>query len=67
MTEEQVDNLKEDFIWFRPGVNKLSVMECTCGHFLESAMSTDAGMDFLAKAAARHARKTGHALNPRGN
>lgn len=68
MTEEaQVDNLKEDFIWFRPGVNKLSVMECTCGQFLEHAMSTDSGLDFLAKAAARHARKTGHTLRPRGN
>src|ERR1044072_8873992 len=34
--EEIHKNLKEDFIWFRPGVNKRSIMQCTCGAFLES-------------------------------
>lgn len=57
------DNLKNDFIWFRPGINKLHVMECTCGKFLESGSD----MDRLAKKAVVHSRKTGHTLNPRGN
>lgn len=57
------DNLKEDFIWFQPGVNKMHQVQCTCGNFLEAGHS----MDKLAKFAVRHARRTGHILNPRGN
>lgn len=66
-TDTPSDNLKKDYIWFRPGINKLSVMECTCGKFLESAEPTEAGHDRLARLAVRHARKTGHELHPRGN
>lgn len=61
------NNLKEDFIWFKPGVNRRSVMQCTCGQFLESDDSSDAGHTRLAKLAVAHSRKTGHILNPRGN
>lgn len=63
MLDEQEDNLKEDFIMFRPKVDGLSIMECTCGKFLEA----DNDYDALARLAVRHARKTGHTLNPRGN
>lgn len=58
-----IDNLKEDFIWFQPGINKRHVMQCTCEKFLESSDS----MDKLAKLAVAHAKRTGHTLNPRGN
>ena len=61
--EEQVDNLKNDFIYFIPGVNRMHQMRCTCEKFLEASHS----MDKLAKKAVNHARKTGHVLNPRGN
>lgn len=61
--EETVDNLKEDYIWFQPGVNKRHVMQCTCGKFLESS---DDYEDLIAPAI-RHARKSGHTLNLRGN
>ena len=63
MEEEQQDNLKEDFIWFTPGVNRMHQIECTCGRFLEASNS----MDKLAKLGAKHARKTGHTINLRGN
>lgn len=57
------DNLKEDFVWFIPGLNKLHQVRCTCGKFLEASHS----MDRLAKLAVKHHRRTGHSLNPRGN
>lgn len=60
---ELQDNLKEDFIWFQPGINKRSVMQCTCGAFLESADDPDD----LIKPAIRHARRSGHTLNLKGN
>lgn len=53
---------KVDYIWFTPRVNARSIMQCSCGKFLEA----DVDYDKLAKAAVRHARKTGHVLNPRG-
>lgn len=58
-----IDNLKEDFIWFQPGINKRHIMQCTCEKFLESSNN----MDKLAKLAVAHAKRTGHTLNPRGN
>ena len=61
--EEPVDNLKEDFIYFNPRINGMSQMVCTCGKFDEWSTNHDK----LAKAAVKHARKTGHVLNPRGN
>lgn len=53
---------KQPYVYFRPGIQKSHVVECTCGQFLES------GHDIakLARLAVRHARKTGHELNPRG-
>lgn len=62
-TREVTNNLKEDFIWFRPGLNQMHKIECTCGKFLEA----DHSMDRLAKLGAKHARRTGHTLNLRGN
>ena len=61
--QETEDNLKRDFIYFNPRINGMSNMTCTCGKFGEWSTSHDK----LAKAAVKHARKTGHALNPRGN
>lgn len=63
LTPEQRDNLKKDFIWFQPGVNRRHVMQCTCGNFLESGHN----MDKLAKLAVKHHQRTGHTLHPRGN
>lgn len=60
---EQIDNLKEDYVWFTPGVNRLHIIQCTCGNFLESGHS----IDKLAKAGLRHARRSGHSINLRGN
>ena len=57
------DNLKKDFVWFIPGVNRLHQVQCTCGKFLYASHS----MDHLAKLAVKHHRRTGHSLNPRGN
>lgn len=58
------DNLKHDFIYFHPTINGTSWWECTCGNFLE----TDAkGEDRMLKRVVAHTRKTGHAINPRGN
>lgn len=65
--EEFKDNLKNDFIWFQPGINKMSIIQCTCGHFLEADTSNEAGMDRLAKKGLRHHQRTGHTINPRGN
>lgn len=62
-TTEEVDNLKNDFIWFQPGVNKRHVIQCTCGKFLESGHS----MDKLAKLGFKHHKRTGHTINLRGN
>lgn len=62
-TPEEQDNLKNDFIWFQPGVNKRHVIQCTCGRFLESGHS----MDKLAKLGLRHHQRTGHTINLRGN
>jgi len=64
---EQKDNLKKDFVWFQPGVNKRHVIQCTCGNFLESAPNTENGMDKLAKLGYKHHLRTGHAINLRGN
>ena len=66
-TADARDNLKEDFIWFRPGINQLSIIQCTCGDFLESDQPTEAGHGRLAKKGLRHARKSGHTINLRGN
>lgn len=60
---DMADNLKEDFIMFKPKLNRMSQMVCTCGNFDE--WGTD--MDKLAKLAVKHARKSGHTLKPRGN
>jgi hypothetical protein len=57
------NNLKSDFIYFKPGINQMHQMICTCNKFLEA----DNSMERLAKKAVKHARKTGHELNPRGN
>lgn len=57
------NNLKEDFIYFNPKVNGQSQMVCTCKKFDEWSNN----FDKLAKLAVKHARKTGHTLNPRGN
>lgn len=57
------DNLKNDFVYFRPGLNRYHIMQCTCGNFLEH----DKSIDKLAKLAVRHFERTGHTLNPRGN
>lgn len=65
--ERPVDNLKNDFVYFKPGVNRRHQMVCTCNNFLESDEPTEGGMNRLAKKAVAHARKTGHTLNPRGN
>lgn len=62
-TPEQQDNLKNDFIWFQPGVNKRHIIQCTCGQFLESGHS----MDKLAKLGYKHHQRTGHTINLRGN
>jgi hypothetical protein len=68
--EETVAALKEqlnnDFIYFVARVNQQSKMVCTCGEFEEYAENSSSGENHLAKAALRHCRKTGHALNPRG-
>jgi len=61
--EEAVDNLKQDFIYFEPKLNGMSHMTCTCNKFDE----WDTSYEKLAKKAVKHARKTGHILNPRGN
>lgn len=65
--EQPVDNLKNDFIYYKPRASGRCIMLCTCENFLESDDPTDAGISRLAKKAVRHARKTGHTLNPRGN
>lgn len=58
------DNLKKDFIYFTARINGQSYWTCTCGGFLE----TDAnGEDSMLKQTLRHARKSGHTINPRGN
>lgn len=71
MNEEKAqafkDNLKNDFIWFTPGINKMSIIQCTCGQFLEADTSNDAGFGRLAKKGLRHHQRTGHTINPRGN
>jgi hypothetical protein len=61
--DEVVNNLKEDFIVFYPKLGGMSNMRCTCGKL----DAWDTSHDKLAKAAVKHARKTGHTLNPRGN
>jgi hypothetical protein len=61
--KELPENLKHDFIWFRPKVNGKHIVQCTCNQFLEA----DESMDKLAKLAVRHFKRTGHQLNPRGN
>lgn len=62
--DNEVDNLKEDFIYYTAKVNGTSWWQCTCGNFLE----TDAkGEDRMLKRTIAHARKTGHAIHPRGN
>lgn len=66
-SEEAIDNLKNDFVWANIKVNGRSVMQCTCGNFLESAESTERGFEYLAKKALKHHQRTGHTLNPRGN
>lgn len=63
LTPEEQNNLKRDFIWFQPGVNKRHIIQCTCGHFLESGHS----MDKLARLGYKHHQRTGHAINLRGN
>lgn len=72
LTEEEIseylrevpkDNLKNDFIWFKPGVNRKHQMICTCEKFLEAGDD----MEHLAKLALRHHKRTGHTLHPRGN
>lgn len=59
---EVQDNLKQDFIMFKPNLNGMSKMECTCGDFEAST-----NHDVLAKWAVRHCRRTGHVIKPRGN
>lgn len=66
VVDPQVNNLKHDFIYFKPGVAR-SQMVCTCGDFHETMPSTEYGMDRLAKKALRHHQRTGHTINPRGN
>lgn len=62
-TEVVHNNLKEDFIWFRPSVSGMQRVECTCDHFLEAGHD----LEKLSKLAVAHMRRTGHTLNPRGN
>ncbi len=61
---DQVDNLKNDFIYYNASVEGNSYWECTCGNFLETDRK---GEDRMVKRTLAHARKTGHALHPRGN
>jgi len=58
------DDLKTDYIFFTPRINSASYWECTCGEFLESDIK---GQDRMLKRVVKHARKTGHVINPRGN
>jgi len=58
--QEVVDN---DYIWFKPGINKRHVIQCTCGNFLESGTS----FDKLAKKGLAHHKRTGHTINLRGH
>lgn len=59
-----IDNLKSDFIYFTAKINAASYWECTCGNFLETDLK---GEDRMLKKVVKHARKTGHVINPRGN
>lgn len=61
--ETVVDNLKNDFIWFRPSASGRQIIQCTCGQFLESGHS----LDKLAKQGYKHHQRTGHSINLRGN
>ena len=60
---EIVDNLKSDFIWFRPNAQGRSIIQCTCNQFLESGHNTDK----LAVLGFKHHQRTGHRINLRGN
>jgi len=66
-SETPPDNLKNDFIYYQPRTTGRCIMKCTCNNFLESDDPTDAGITRLAKKAVKHARRSGHDLNPRGN
>lgn len=59
---DPTNNVSEHKIIFYPKLNRMSQMQCTCGGFDEWGTN----MDMLAKLAVKHARKTGHILNPRG-
>lgn len=61
MDEDQQETTHH--IFYKAKIDGFSYWECTCGDFLETE---EAGEDRMLSKVLKHARKTGHTINPRG-